>query len=171
MKKEKQKKKNDGISDAGNSDRIQLIERRHFIRHPLSLPLAYKVIKPGFSKSRENIQSETINLSRGGLLFPAKHPVKIDSMIAIRMPFEDKIFKIKAKVIRCVNNPETRLYDIAVSFFRPHEAFKAKMIEQIYLIAEYRDLLSLKSGKEVSLEEASRKWVKRYSERFKRLYW
>jgi hypothetical protein len=45
------------------------------------------------------------------------------------------------------------------------------MIEQIYLIAGYRDMLTLQSGKEVSLEEASRKWIKRYSARFKRLYW
>ena len=150
---------------------MQTIERRHFIRHPLSLPLAYKVIKPVSGKVTEDIRSETINVGIGGLLFPAKHPVEPNSMIAIKMPFEDKMFNIKAKVIRCVNNPETKLYDIAVSFFRFHEAFKAKMIEQIYLISEYRDLLILQSGKEVSLAEASRKWVKRYSERFKRLYW
>ena len=153
-------------------EKIQTIERRHFIRHPLSLPLAYRVIKPGLSKGRDdNMRSETINVSIGGLLFPAKHPVEPNSMIAIKMPFEDKIFNIKAKVLRCVNNSETKFYDIAVSFYRLNEAFKAKMIEQIYLIAEYRDLLTLQSGKEVSLEEASRKWIKRYSERFKRLYW
>ena len=152
-------------------DHLQITERRHFIRHPLSLPLAYKVIRSGLSKSQKDIRSETINISVGGLLFPAKHPVKTDSLISIRMPFEDKVFNIKAKVVRCINNPETKLYDIAVSFSRIHEAFKAKMIEQIYLIAEYRDLLSLQLGKMVSLEEASRKWVKRYSERFKRLYW
>jgi c-di-GMP-binding flagellar brake protein YcgR len=150
---------------------MQPTERRHFIRHPLSLPLIYKVIKPGLSKEQEDIRSKTINVSVGGLLFPAKHPAKLNSMIEIKMPFEDKMFNIKAKVIRCVNNPETKFYDIAVSFFRINEAFKAKMIEQIYLIAEYRDLLALQSGKEVSLEEASRKWIKRYSERFKRLYW
>lgn len=150
---------------------IQTTERRRFIRHPLSLPLAYKVIRPGFEKDGEDIQSKTINISIGGLLFPAKHSVRPDSMIAIKMPFRDKVFNVKAKVVRCVNNPETKLYDIAVSFFRLHEAFKVKMIEQIYLIAEYRDLLSLQLNRNVSLEEASRRWIKRYSERFKRLYW
>lgn len=139
---------------------IQITEHRHFIRHPLSLPLTYKVIKPGLSNALEDMRSETINVSIGGLLFPAKHPVEPNSMIALKMPFEDKIFNIKAKVVRCVNNPETKFYDIAVSFFRLSEAFKAKMIEQIYLIVKYRDLLTLQSGKEVSLEEASRKWIK-----------
>ena len=104
-------------------------------------------------------------------MFPAKHPVESNSIIEIKMPFENKIFNFKVKVIRCVYNSETKLYDIAVSFFRLHEAFKAKMIEQLYLISEYRDLLSLQLGKEISLEEASRKWIKRYSERFKKLYW
>lgn len=168
MEKEKQKDEPNLISGVKDSDHLRIIERRHFIRHPLSLPLAYKVIKPG---GREDIRSETVNVSVGGLLFPAKHPVELNSMIAIKMPFEDKMFNVKAKVVRCVNNSETKFYDIAVSFFRFNEAFKAKMIEQIYLIAEYRDLLTLQSGKEVSLEEASRKWIKRYSERFKRLYW
>jgi c-di-GMP-binding flagellar brake protein YcgR len=152
-------------------NKIPIIERRHFIRHPLSLPLAYKILKPRLSSARQEQLSKTINLSMGGLLFAAKHPVKTDSIIAIRMPFEDKVFNIKAKVVRCVNNPETRLYDIAASFFRTNEAFKAKMIEQIYLIAEYRDLLNLQLGKEVSLEEASRRWVRKYSKLFKKLYW
>ena len=171
MKKVKQKYKNHRISGIKGPSYLQIIERRHFIRHPVSLPLVYKVIHPGLGQSREDLRAQTSNVSVGGLLFPGKHSVRPNSMIAIQMPFEDKVFNVKAKVIRCVNNPETRLYDIAVSFFRFHEAFKAKMIEQIYLISEYRDLLILQSGKEVSLAEASRKWVKRYSERFKRLYW
>jgi len=171
MKKVKQKYKNNQKKCAGDLNCFQIIERRHFIRHPLSWPLTYKVINPGSAKNREDIYAQTRDVSIGGLLFPGKHPVEPNSLIAIKMPFEDKLFKIKAKVIRCINNPETKLYDIAVSFYRLHEAFKAKMIEQIYLISEYRDLLILQSGKEVSLAEASRKWVKRYSERFKRLYW
>lgn len=171
MKQVKQKYKNNRISGVEGPDYFQIIERRHFIRHPLSLPLTYKVIHPGLGQSREDIRAQTSNVSVGGLLFPGKRSVEPNSMIAIKMPFEDKLFNIKAKVVRCVNNPETKLYDIAVSFSRFHEAFKAKMIEQIYLISEYRDLLILQSGKEVSLAEASRKWIKRYSERFKRLYW
>ena len=171
MRKRKRQDENKQTGGEKAPDYLQLIERRHFIRHPLSLPLVYKVMKQAKDRGRQDLRSETINVSVGGLLFPAKHPVEPNSMIEIEMPFEDKIFNLKAKVVRCVNNSETKLYDIAVSFFRLHEAFKAKMIEQIYLISEYRDLLSLQLGKEVPLEEASRKWIKRYSDRFKRLYW
>jgi c-di-GMP-binding flagellar brake protein YcgR len=150
---------------------MQVIEYRHFIRHALCLPLSYKVIEKNLKKNQEHIRSLTINVSLGGLLFPSKHPVDPKSRIVIKMPFENKIFNVRAQVVRCILNSETKLYDIAVSFLRTQEAFKAKMIEQIYLIAGYRDMLMLQSGKEVSLEDASRKWIKRYSARFKRLYW
>ncbi|MDD5562018.1 MAG: PilZ domain-containing protein [Candidatus Omnitrophica bacterium] len=171
IKKRKRKDENNQIVGVKAPDRVQIIEHRHFIRHPLSLPLVYRVVKQAKDQSRQDLRSETINVSIGGLLFPAVHPVEPNAMIEIKMPFENKVFNFKAKVVRCVHNSETKLYDIAVSFFRLREAFKAKMIEQIYLISEYRDLLSLQLGKEVSLEEASRKWIKRYSDRFERLYW
>lgn len=150
---------------------MQVIEHRHFIRHPLCLPLSFKVIEKSLKNDSKNILSQTLNVSLGGLLFPSKQPVDPDSKIEIKMPFENRVFNIKAQVVRCIHNSDTKLYDIAVNFLRTQEAFKAKMIEQIYLIAGYRDMLSLQTGKEVSLEEASRKWIKRYSARFKRLYW
>ncbi|MDD3374499.1 MAG: PilZ domain-containing protein [Candidatus Omnitrophica bacterium] len=146
-------------------------EKRQFIRHPLSLPLAYEVVGLEDDLGGEESRTETINASIGGLLFAGKNPVDIGSVVSVKMPLEDKMFNVQAKVVRCIQNSETKLYDIAVSFFRLREAFKVKMIEQIYLISEYRDLINFQTGKEISLEEASRKWVKRYSKRFKKLYW
>ena len=162
--------KKNNTTDEKDFEEIPVLERRHFIRHPISLPLAYEVVRTDKQK-KEIGKTKTTNVGIGGLLFPAKYPAKPGDILAIKMPFEDKVFKVKAKVVRCANNPETKFYDIAVSFVRIYEAFKVKMIEQIYLIAEYRDLLSLQLGKEVSLEEAPLKWIERYSERFKRLYW
>ncbi len=150
---------------------MQGIESRRFIRHPLCMPLSYKVLVSGAQEGEGVVRTETMNISLGGLLFSSRESVAAETGIEIRMPFEDKVFNVEAKVVRCVNNAETNLYDIAVTFLKIQEAFKVKMIEQIYLIAEYRDLLSLQLGKEISLEEASRKWIKRYSERFSKLYW
>lgn len=146
-------------------------ERRHFIRHPLCFPLTYKVIGKKPKKGSNETRAETINVSRGGLLFSAKNPVGIDSIINIRMPFQSKVFNVKAKVVHCYKSLETRLYSIGVCFYRFSDAFKIKLIEQMYLILEYRDLRSLQLEKEISLQEASKEWIKRYSERFKRLYW
>ena len=150
---------------------IVVEEKRRFIRHPLCFPLSYRVVDKGARDSKKESRSSTLNISMGGLLFAAKRSVDAGSTIIVKMPFENKVFNIRAKVVHCDKSPETKLNNIGVRFYRTNDAFKVKLIEQIYLISEYRDLRSMQTGKEVSLEEASREWIKRYSERFKRMYW
>ncbi len=136
------------------------IEYRQFIRHPLSLPVSYQVIEEDLTQKQDTVRSKTINVSLGGLLLSSKHPVGADSTIAIKMPFEKTVFIFRAQVIRCIYNAQTKLYDIAVNFIRIQKDFRTKMFELLYQIANYRDLLSLQSGKYVYLEEASYQWMK-----------
>lgn len=161
---------------------IPVSERRRFIRHPLCFPLSYKVIEPGKSASSskkgclkmagdKGKRSTSINISMGGLLFAAKKPVKIGSLIIITMPFQDKVFKVRAKVAHCDKNPETHLYNIGATFNRIGAAYKIKLVEQLFLISEFRDLRGIELGREISLEKASKEWIERYSARFRRLYW
>ena len=146
-------------------------ERRRFMRHPMCFPLRYKVVKKGSVKEAKEKKSTTINIGRGGLLFSTKHSVELGSVILVKIPFEDKTFNIKAKVVHCSRPSDSKLYNVGVCFLRFNEAFKVKLIEQMYLISEYRDLRSIQLGREVSLQEASKEWIKRYSKRFQRLYW
>lgn len=154
---------------------LPVTENRRFIRHPLCFPLTYKVL--GKSERREIPKEGTgkngssINISMGGILFAAKKPVKVGANIIIKMPFQDKIFNVRSEVVHCRKSVETHLYNIGASFRRMNAAYKVKLIEQLYLISEFRDLKSIQLGKEISLERASREWIKRYSARFKRLYW
>jgi hypothetical protein len=158
--------------DATEADIGTPEERRRFIRHPLCFPLTYKVVakKTSAGAGKENT-SKSVNISMGGLLFLTKKPVENNSIIAIKMPFQTKTFNVKAKVVHCDRSEDAKLYNIGVSFYRLSDAFKVKLIEQLYLISEFRDLWSVQLGREVTLEEASREWIKRYSKRFKRLYW
>lgn len=148
----------------------KLLEQRRYIRHPLNLPLEFRVLKDTRAGGRAE-RTSAINISQGGLLFASKKQVEPNSKIVIRMPFQDKLFNVRAKVVHCNKSQDTKLYHVGVCFERLSDAFKVKLIEQIYLICEYRDLRSIQLEREVSLEEASREWIKRYSERFKRLYW
>ncbi len=152
-------------------DKILVKEHRRFIRHPVCFPLTYKVISEGTNLNISEDRASTINISMGGLLFPAKKSVKPGAMILIKMPFQDKVFNIKAKVAHCEKSLESKLYNVGVNFYRINDAFKIKLIEQLYLISEFRDLWSMQLGKEVSLEDASREWIKRYSQRFSKMYW
>ena len=57
--------------------------RRRFIRHPMCFPLNYKVVhRWQVGDEREGL-SAAIDVSRGGLLFSSKHPVKRNSLITI----------------------------------------------------------------------------------------
>lgn len=148
-------------------------DRRKYIRHPLSFPLKYNILADakGVSISGRETRSTTINISIGGLLFSSRQALGKGSLIDLKMPFGDKVFRVRASVVHCSRNLDTKLFNVGVSFHRLRDAFKVKLIEQLYLISEYRDLRSIQLGREVTLEEASKDWIKRYSERFRRLYW
>jgi c-di-GMP-binding flagellar brake protein YcgR len=146
-------------------------ERRRFIRHPLCFPLKYRVMGKNLAVASKETSSRTINISIGGLMFSARKPVDRGKLISIRMPFQNKVFNVRAKVVHCESAVEKKLYNVGVCFYRMNDAFKVKLIEQLYLIAEFRDLWSIQLGREVSLEEASKEWIRRYSKRFERLYW
>ena len=146
-------------------------ERRKFFRHPMCFPLKYRVVNKGLISRFKEEAVSTKNINQGGLLFCSKNPTEVGAIISIKIPFQAKIFNVKAKVVHCTPLKNSDLFDVGVSFLRHNEAFKVKLIEQLYLISEYRDLTSVQLGREISLEEASREWIKRYSKRFARLYW
>jgi len=110
-------------------------------------------------------------VSEGGLLFLAKHGLEPGDIIILRLPIQNKVFKVKARVVHVTRDEESSLYNIGVAFYRYSDAFKVKLIEQIYLIDEYRILRSIQVGRDISLKEASEEWIRRYSKRFARLYW
>ena len=152
-------------------NRLPIKEKRHFIRHPLHIPLSYRIVDRSKKANVNGSRTTTLDVSIGGLLFSSRQPAQIGSSIKITMPFQDKEFNITAKVVHCHRDPETKMYKIGANFYKVRDAFRVKLREQVYLINEFRHLWSRQLGKEVSLEEASLEWIKRYSERFRRLYW
>ncbi len=146
---------------------VQIKERRHFIRHPICYPLEFEYAPKNISE-----KTETINVSRGGLLFLSKYRLKNGKIIILKLPIWDKIAKIRARVMHVdKDNEDPKMYNVGVAFYRYSDAFKVKLIEQIYLIDEYRSLRSVQLGRNISFDEASREWIKRYSKRFSELYW
>ena len=146
---------------------LPIKERRHFVRHPVCYPLEFE-----YAPKNIRERSHATNISEGGLLFLSKHHVHCGKIIILRIPIQNKLLKVRAKVMHVKQDPEnSKLYDIGVSFYRYSDAFRVKLIEQIYLIDEYRAIRSVQLGREVSFKEASRDWIKRYSKKFDRLFW
>ena len=142
-------------------------EKRRYIRHPICYPLEFE-----HATKKIMERTKTLNVSEGGLLFLSKHSLRRNELIILKMPLQNKVFKVKAKVVHATRDEDNpNLFNIGVSFYRYSDAFKVKLIEQLYLIDEYRILRSLQLGHELSMEKASEEWIKRYSKRFARLYW
>ena len=141
-------------------------ERRHFMRHPVNFPLTYKVVGSHGTEER----SKTLNISRGGLLFSARRPARELSKVMIKIPFRDKVYTVKGRVAHCKVNVDKKFYEIGVSFYSLSDAFKTRLVEQLYLIGEFRDIKSRQLGKEVPIEEAAKEWIRRYSRSFSKLY-
>jgi len=151
--------------NGGNMEPIT--ERCRFIRHPICYPLEFE-----YSPKNITGRTTTLNLSEGGLLFLSKRDVPCGSIIVLDLPLQEKLFKVHAKVVHVKKDPDNPdLFDIGVSFYRYADAFKVKLIEQIYLIDEYRALRSVQLGHEVYFKDASNEWIKKYAARFDRLFW
>ncbi|HPN73125.1 MAG TPA: PilZ domain-containing protein [Candidatus Omnitrophota bacterium] len=142
-------------------------EKRKYLRHLLVNPLEFQVD----DTESEEEKTHTVNVSEGGLMFVSRSHVEPGMKIRLNMPLYGKIFHIKARVVHTEKNRESGLYNVGVEFVTYSDAFKVKLIEQIYLIEEYRELRSLQLGREMTIQEASQEWIKRYSERFEQLYW
>ena len=145
---------------------LRLKEKRRFIRHPICYPLEFEHVR-----QKINQKTKTLNVSEGGLLFLSKYILHKGDVIVLKLVLQNKLFKVKAKVMHVNRDEDTRLYNVGVSFYRYSDAFKVKLVEQIYLIDEYRILRSVQAGRDIPLKEASLEWIKRYSKRFARLYW
>jgi hypothetical protein len=145
---------------------LATVERRQFIRHPICYPLEFE-----YAPKNAVELSRTINISEGGLLFLSRHTAQEGKNIVLKMPFLNRLYKISARVVHVRNDTDNpKLYNIGVSFYRFSDAFKVKLIEQIYLIDEYRALRSLQLGREISFKDASREWIRRYSKKFSLLF-
>ena len=142
-------------------------DKRCFVRHPLCFPLKFKVLE-----NKNYKKSLTKDISEGGLCFLTGQKVDVDTVISMELPVIDKVFKIKAKVVySCESSDNPNMRQIGVCFLKYADAFKVKLIEQIYLIDEYRSLMSFQKEREVSFMEASSQWSKKYAERFEHLFW
>jgi len=142
------------------------IEKRQFVRHPFVSPLEFRIL----GKKKAEL-SEMVNISVGGLMFKSLREVSPGTMIELLIPLYDKTFKVKAKVVHSTKDDTIGFYQTGVSFVSYADVFKMKLIEQIYLIEEYRAFRSLQLGEDVSMKAASKEWLQKCSERLEKLRW
>jgi len=144
------------------------IERRKFIRHPLSYPLKTKIISP--DKEEDHLSSESENIGAGGLLFTCDRPIHVGSEVEIELKVEKRTFVLDGKVVRCIKRSGTQRYSVAVTFLSPNELLKMRMMEQVVRIEMFKNRLERKYDVQLDFTSVAKEWIQRYSEAFAKRY-
>lgn len=131
---------------------------RTYIRHPTSIPI--QVCSGGDDGSRVRVR----NLSAGGLCFMTDKPVKVGTVIEFEIPVTKPDYHGKGVIVwRREQSHEN--YEVGIRFTSDNEYFRARMVEQVCQIEDYRQRLALK-GRQLSSEQAALEWIERYSGNF-----
>ena len=149
-------------------------EKRLSRRHFLKLPIHYRAIGTVDDSKSDSFspvgQSQTSNVSEGGLLFLAPQNYPSGTIFELTFPVKEKLFTLRATVIHSMQDVNTGLYRTGVRFSNPSQFFRIKMAEQLCHIEEYRESLSQQTGKSISEEEAAERWINDHSKEFADFY-
>ena len=136
-------------------------EKRQFYRHPVNVPIQLKM-----EKTRDSYVSESKDISLGGLSFVWPSKLSKGLLLTLAIPVKEKVFDIKARVAYSKGYKKSNQFRTGVAFISPPDAFKARLAEEVLQIIEYQKSISRELGYDLSEEEAAKKWVSRYAEKF-----
>lgn len=132
---------------------------RNFIRHPSNIPIDFQ-LEELVVEGNDYLK----NVSVGGLAFNSKAKLKIGSVIRIKIPLVKPVFQALGRVTWC--RPEDDHFEIGIEFLDEDDTFRARMVEQICHIEEYKQEVLRKEGRKLSGEEAASEWIQRYAVNF-----
>lgn len=131
---------------------------RKYIRHPSDIPVEFAVQEVKLARSHLS------NVSMGGIAFRSNERVEIGRVIEIGIMSVTPTFKAKGRVAWCLNR--SKYFEIGVQFVDADDAFRARMVEQICHIEQYKKEVAERQGRTLSGEEAAMEWIGKYAADF-----
>lgn len=132
---------------------------RHFMRHPADIPIE---VSAGDLSARG--PCHTSNLGLGGLAFHSAREIDPGSIVALCIPVVRPAFSTNARVVWCRTGESG--YELGVEFLDPEDAFRARMVEQVCHIEEYRHAVQRDEGRLITAEEAAMEWIEKHAAQF-----
>jgi hypothetical protein len=132
---------------------------RKFIRHPVDIP-----IEVSTGDWLAHPTRHTYNVSLGGLAFKSDRELKPGIIVEVRIPFVRPMFATKARVIWC--RAHEGGFDLGVQFLDPEDASRARMVEQVCYIENYKKMVYQTEGRLLTAEEAAMEWIGKYASQF-----
>lgn len=133
---------------------------RQFIRHPVDVP-----VKIGTAAGPSPQVVHTQDISAGGLALCCKQEMQPGALVQVSIPFVEPAFEARARVAwcRCRGGSD---YELGVTFLDPDDAFRARMVEQICHIEDYRQSVLRRDGRQLDMEQAAHEWLEIYAADF-----
>jgi hypothetical protein len=130
---------------------------RKFVRHPSSIPIELAVAQTPRCRALE-----LRNISNGGFACVIDEPIAIGAAVQLRIPVIWPDYRGCGVVVWC--RSLSKRYEIGIQF-DAQDFFKAKMVEQLCQIEQYRQQV-LRDGRELGSEQAAQEWIALYAKEF-----
>ena len=132
---------------------------RQFIRHPADVPIEVSTGDQSADATRH-----TYNVSLGGLAFQSDCEIQPGIVVEVRFTFVRPMFETKARVVWC--SAREGGFELGVEFLDPEDAFRARMVEQVCHIENYKKTVYQTEGRLLTTEEAAMEWIGKYASQF-----
>ncbi|MEX1183750.1 MAG: PilZ domain-containing protein [Gemmatimonadota bacterium] len=153
-----------------------MTQERRFIRHTVDVPLE---VHPDFDGSsnpaaaaataatataKQLAAKRGVNVSTGGLAFIVEECLTNGDIVRIRIPTVRPPFEARARVVWCRNEGDAFL--AGVEFLDAADAFRARMVEQVCAVEQYRQKVREEEGRSMTPQEAATEWIEKYAGSF-----
>ncbi|CAK0779929.1 PilZ domain-containing protein [Gammaproteobacteria bacterium] len=131
---------------------------RAYIRHPMDMPIELELTQGTPPSPRLQ------NVSVGGLCCRSGEHLSPGARVRVRVPCVDPPFETEGSVVWCRHRNHD--YDVGIRFSIPEDAFRARMVEQVCHIEQYRQKVLRTEGRCLNGDEAAQEWISRYAAQF-----
>jgi len=132
---------------------------RSFIRHPSEIPIEV-ITQPNELLTDQPLR----DVSLGGLAIRADACLELGTQVRVRVALVKPPFEAAGRVVWCREREGG--YDVGIEFAEQSDLFRARMVEQVCHIEQYRREVHEREGRTLTGQEAAREWISRYAADF-----
>ncbi len=133
---------------------------RQFIRHPVTIPI--EVSRMGPQSAEYGVHAHSVGV--GGVAFRCKGRLEPGTVVRLHIPCVEPKFDTDARVVWCNGNDSGA--ELGVEFLSADDAYRARMVEQVCHIENYRQAVFRSEGRMPTPEEAAIEWLGKFAASF-----
>ncbi|MEJ2756397.1 MAG: PilZ domain-containing protein [Gammaproteobacteria bacterium] len=145
-------------------DTASQVDTHCYIKHPVDIPIWVRPLAHLEQKLEQKPLTMLSHSSSGSLAFENPKPLRIGSQVELTIRITHPIFNATGVIMWCRN--VGKAWEMGVQFIHEEDAFRARMVEQICHIEQYRRDIARQEGRYVSSEVAAREWIQKHAAQF-----